>query len=51
MRLGRIGYVSSDAALGLMSTVGGVFALNAALNDQGVGVCELNVDILLIKPG
>ena len=49
-RLGSIGHVSSDAALGLMSTIGGVFALNAAFDDQCVGVCELNVDILLINP-
>ena len=50
MRLGSIGHVSSDAALRLVSTVGGVFALNAAFDDQGVGVCELDVDIFLIDP-
>ena len=50
MRLGSIGHVSSDAALRLVSTIGGVFAFNAAFDDQGVRVCELNVDVLLINP-
>jgi len=50
MRLGSIRHVSSDAALRLVSTIGGIFALNAAFDDQGVGVCELDVDIFLINP-
>lgn len=51
MSFGSIGHVSSDAALRFVSTIGGVFALNAAFDDQGVGVRELNVDIFLIDPG
>ena len=50
-RLGSIGHISSDAALRLVSTIGRIFALNAAFDDQGVGVCELNVDVLLIDTG
>lgn len=49
--LRSICHVTGDTAAGFVSPVGGVFPLGAAFDDQGVGVGEFNVDVLLIETG
>ena len=47
----RFSHIASDTATGFLRAVGGILALNAAFDDQGVGISELDVHIFLVEAG
>ena len=49
--LARIGHVPRDASVGFVGSFGGILALGAAFDDEGVGVGELDVHVLLLDAG
>ena len=51
MALARISHITRDAAAGLVGTLRGILALGAALDDEGMGVGELNVNVFLLDAG
>ena len=47
----RFSHIASDTATGFLRAVGGILALDAAFDDQGVGISELDVHIFLVDAG